>query len=92
MAALSRGVTSGDLFRRRGVSWSQLKAWKSKSKSVRGKTRVRDPRPDAVRIFSVVDEEVVVPHAAPVPAEPALELRLRRWSVRVQLAERAEGE
>ena len=92
VAALSRGVTSGDLFRRCGVSWSQLKAWKSESKSVRPKTRARDPSPDEVRVFSVVDEEAVVAHAAPVPAEPALELRLGRWSVRVQLTEPAEGE
>ena len=92
VAALSRGVTSSDLFRRCGVSWSQLKAWKSKSKSVRPKTRTRDPSPDEVRVFSVVDEEPVVPHVAPVPAEQALELRLGRWSVRVQLAEPAEGE
>ena len=92
VAALSRGVTSGDLFRRCGVSWSQLKAWKSESKSVRPKTRARDPSPDAVRVFSVVDEEAVVAHAAPVQAEPALELRLGRWSVRVQLAELAEGQ
>ena len=92
VAALSRGVTSGDLFRRCGVSWSQLKAWKSESKSVRPRTRACDPSPDEVRVFSVVDEETVVAHAAPVPAEPALELRLGRWSVRVQLAEPAEGE
>lgn len=92
VAALNRGVTRGDLLRRCGVSWNQLETWKSQSNPVRRKASKRDRSGDEVRIFSVVDEPSVMPPAAPVTAEQTLELRLGRWSVRVQLADPTEGE
>jgi hypothetical protein len=93
LAALRKGVTSGELYRSCGVSWGQLEAWKAGRKSSRTRARKGDAAPADVRVFSVVDAE-------PEPAErPALtnplnedlELRLGRWSVRVRLAEPGRG-
>ena len=99
VAASRRGIGAGELHRRCGISWSQLEAWKSGpqpgSKSLRKKAGPRAPESRDVRVFSVVDADPVAQPMAGAPrvtAEGGLELRLGRWSIRVQLADLTGGQ
>ncbi len=93
LAALRKGVTTGEVYRSCGVSWGQLEAWKAGRKSSRTRAKKRDAEPADVRVFSVVDgePEAVQRPALGDPLDEELELRLGRWSVRVRLAEPARG-
>jgi len=93
LAAVRKGVSSGELYRSCGVSWGQLEVWKAGRESSRTRAKRRDAEPADVRVFSVVDTEPA-PLQRPAlvsPLDEEFELRLGRWSVRVRLAEPARG-
>ena len=99
IAAFRRGIGAGELYRRCGISSSQLEAWESGSqpgsKPSRKKAGPRVPDSRDVRVFSVVDAEPVAQSMAGAPTvtvEDRLELRLGRWSIRVQLADVTGGQ
>lgn len=93
LAALRAGVAAGALYRACRISWKQLETWKAGQQgAIRARSRTRRAAPADVRVFSVVDAERSDRPAAEISTEHELELRLGRWSLRVRLAEPAQGE
>lgn len=93
LVALRAGVTAGALYRRCGIAWKQLEAWKAAQPiSIRARSRARRAAPADARVFSVVDADPSDRAEAAMLAEQDLELRLGRWSVRVRLVKSMRGE
>ena len=93
VAALRRGVSPGELYRRCGVSSEQLRAWKAARKSTRRKRKRCGDAAD-VQVFSVVDSQAQKPvdkQWLENAMDEELFLQLGRWSVRVGRAESAQG-
>jgi hypothetical protein len=82
--ALLGEVEPDALYRTCGVSFRQVMAWKAARRPARA---VESEQPK-VRVFSVVDEELVACAELPTVrvAEPGVELRLGPWTVSVRLA------
>jgi hypothetical protein len=81
--ALLREVAPSDLYRACGISFGQVMAWTE--------AEARRRESPGVRVFSVVDEEVLPGPGASATASaaaPAIELRFGPWSVGVRLTGR----
>ena len=90
LQALDEGVSSGKLQRACRISWGQLKSWKTAPRLLKPSSHSREAKPEAVRVFSVVDTDPVV---QPTPmASDGLELRFGPWSVCVRLTDSNQGE
>ena len=90
LQALNEGVPSNKLQRACRISWGQLKSWKAAPRPLKSGSRRRETKPEAVRVFSVVDAE---PVAQPTPrTSDGLELRFGPWSVCVRLTDSNQGE
>lgn len=90
LAALDAGVSTGELYKSCGVSWSQVVTWQGRSSSA-SQAAMDEDGPTDVRVFSVVDAPAVDGGEAKATAdgEAELELRLGPWSVTVRRTKEA---
>ena len=74
LAALDAGVSAGAIGKVCGVSWSQIRYWRSAA-------RAGGPVPVAAQVLSVVDHQAT-PVSCPSPSsEGGLELRVGVWHI-----------